>query len=116
MIYVIDDDEVMRGCLVRACGGVDTLEFANAIDAAEATGDKELPKLIFLDILLDGPDGFTFLNELASYEDTARIPIVLVTSLDLSGRDFSNYGVVGILNKETMTPSEVRNYVSKYVK
>ena len=31
---------------------------------------------IFLDILLPGADGFTFLNELTSYPDTAKIPII----------------------------------------
>ena len=43
--------------------------------------------MIFLDILLTGPDGFTFLNELISYSDTAKIPIVIVSSLDFSGKD-----------------------------
>ncbi len=64
--------------------------------------------LIFmLDSLLDGPDGFTFLNELISYSDTAEIPIIIVSSLDLSKRDLSGYGVKATLCKDTMTPKEV---------
>ena len=70
---------------------------------------------MFLDILLTGPDGFTLLNEMVSYEDTAQIPVVLITSLELKNRDLASYGVVGVLEKETMRPEDVRRYVEKYV-
>lgn len=116
MIYVIDDDEIMRECIVRACKGVETRAFSNAIEAMQVMGTDELPKLIFLDVLLDGPDGFTFLNELVSYSDTARIPVVIVSSLDFSGRDLTEYGVVGILDKAVMTPREIGAYVREYAR
>lgn len=114
MIYVIDDDDIMADCIARAClpsGQVQV--FTNGITAMQAMG-AELPKLIFLDILLDGPDGFTLLHEFQSYTDTAAIPIVLVSSLDLSGQDLSVYGVVGILDKSTMTPTDIANYAERY--
>jgi len=122
MIYVIDDDEVMAGCVARACkGAVRTGEvaevqiFGDGITAMAAMDDVGVPDLVFLDILLDGPDGFTLLNEMASYADTARVPIVVVSSLDFAGKDLSMYGVVGVLNKDTMVPQEIRDYVAKYV-
>lgn len=111
MIFIIDDDEIMAECIARAVKK-ETKIFSNAIAAVEALND-EVPELIFLDILLDGPDGFTFLNELASYQDTAKIPIVIVTSLDVSGVDLSQYNVVGILSKDNMTPKEIKKYVSE---
>lgn len=113
MIFVIDDDEIMAECIARGCQPHSTKIFHNAIEAMNAL-DQDFPDLIFLDILLDGPDGFTFLNELASYTDTANIPIVIVSSLDLSERDLSSYGVVGILNKDNMTPQEVASYANTY--
>ena len=121
MIFVIDDDKVMGECIAKACGTSDggareVRVFTNGIEAMEAISDGELPSLIFLDILLDGPDGFTFLNELVSYADTAKIPVVVVTSLDLGEQDLSAYGVVGILPKETMRPEEVREYAGRYAK
>ena len=61
MIFVIDDDEIMAECVARATKK-ETKIFHNAIEAMNALDDG-LPELIFLDILLDGPDGFTFLNE-----------------------------------------------------
>ncbi len=114
MIYVVDDDVVMAKCIARACGEREVKVFGNAIEVMEAISDGELPELMFLDVLLVGPDGFTLLNEMVSYTDTAQIPVVLVTSLDMGGRDLSRYGVVGVLEKEIMKPEDVRYYAEKY--
>ena len=112
MIFIIDDDEIMAECVAQATGR-ETKIFASAIEAMQAL-DERLSEMIFLDILLDGPDGFTFLNELVSYDDTAVVPVVIVTSLDIAGRDLADYGVVGVLSKETMRPVVVWGYVLKY--
>ncbi len=115
MIYIIDDDEIMSECIAKACKK-QTKVFANAIEAMLEIAGGELPDLIFLDILLDGPDGFTFLDELMSYPDTKKIPIVIVSSLDFKDKNLSEYGVVGVLNKDEMKPEEISAYVSKYTK
>ena len=115
MIFVIEDDEIMAECIERACGRrAKVRKFADGILAMRAISEGEMPKLIFLDIMLNGPDGFTLMHELVSYADTAEIPIVIVTSLDMGGKDLSTYGVVGMLNKETMRPGEILGYVEKY--
>ncbi|MBR5621263.1 response regulator [Candidatus Saccharibacteria bacterium] len=85
--------------------------FTNAIEAISC---QEVPELIFLDILLDGPDGFTFLNEMRSYEEFKNVPVVIMSSLNFKGKDLSAYGVVGYLNKSEMTPAEVAEYIKKY--
>ena len=116
MIFVIDDDLEMAGCVKRVVGDLAPVQiFGNGIEAMTAIADGELPDLIFLDILLDGPDGFTFLHELVSYSDTRKIPVVVISSLDFSGRDLADYGVVGILEKEKMRPEEIFGYAKKYV-
>ena len=112
MIFVIDDDEIMAECVAKACGKK-TRIFGDAIAAMNAI-DDELPEMIFLDVMLTGPDGFTFLNEMISYTDTMKIPIVIVSSLDFSDKDLSDYGVVGTLKKDTMKPEDVRKYVEEY--
>ena len=112
LVYIIDDDKIFAECLERFLRVAEkdmtqfiVKHFSNVIDAvAEMNG--EVPDVIFLDILLDGPDGFTLLNEMASYDDTARVPIVIVSSLDIR-RDLKDYGVVAVLDKATMTPEEV---------
>lgn len=113
MIYIIDDDDIMAECIARSCQGSYKI-FHNAIEAMTAI-DEYPPQLIFLDILLDGPDGFTFLNEMVSYPDTATIPIIIVSSLKIPLHHVKDYGVVAVLDKSTMTPQEIKNYVNKYV-
>ena len=115
MIFVIDDDREMAECIVKATKAPEVRIFSNAIEAMNAL-DAGIPDLIFLDILLDGPDGFTFLNELSTYQDTEKIPVVIVTSLNLKAADLRPYGVVGVLNKDTMLPGEIYNYVRKYAR
>lgn len=111
-IFLIEDDEIMAECLARnlenglKTKSVKVATFTNAIDAINALAEG-LPDLIFLDILLSGPDGFSFLNELISYQDTMRIPVVIVSSLDFSGKNLSHYGVRRVLQKETMLPNDV---------
>lgn len=113
-VFIIDDDQIMAECIARACK-CETRIFHNAIEAIDAL-NQSLPNLIFLDILLDGPDGFTFLNETVSYSDTAKIPVVIVSSLDFKNKDLTDYGVIGVLNKDTMTPEEIYQYVKQVTK
>lgn len=113
-VFVIDGDAVMRECIAKACGGREVCEFDNALAAMNAIIDGALPDLIFMDVMLTGPDGFSFLNELISYEDTAKIPVVIVSAVDFAGRDLSVYGVVEILEKDTFRPDDVRRLVVKY--
>lgn len=118
MIFVIDDDVDMAECVKKvaeAAGVGDVKIFRDGIEAMAAI-DNGLPDLVFLDILLDGPDGFTFLNEMASYDDTARVPVVIMTSLDLDNMNLEDYGVVGKLNKSIMLPEDIKYYVERYEK
>ncbi len=87
--------------------------FADAVAASMAT-ETQVPALILLDVLLTGPNGFTLLNELASYPETMNIPIVLVSSLDLSKFPLAHYNIVRILSKETMLPTDIADVVEKY--
>lgn len=115
MIFVIDDDRTMAECVALSCRPHAVKIFADAIAAMSELSDA-LPDLIFLDIMLDGPDGFTFLNELASYPDTAKIPVVLISSLKLQPDTLKNYGVVGVLDKTTMLPADLQKFVQEYAK
>ncbi|MBR2864425.1 response regulator [Candidatus Saccharibacteria bacterium] len=116
MIYVIDDDVIMAECITRVIAQRFPAEeceiFTNGIQAIQEINGEV--KLIFLDILLDGPDGFAFLNELMSYNDTAKIPVVIVTSLKIK-QDLSGYGVVKVLDKSTMKPEEIVSIAEKYL-
>ena len=104
----------MAECIARFAGKKDYMIFSNAIDAMNAISGGIMPKMIFLDIMLDGPDGFSFLNEMISYDDTSKIPIIIVSSLDFSKVNLGTYNVVGVLNKDTMMPLDIKKYISEY--
>lgn len=116
MILIIDSDEVFGGCIVRALKkrGIKAWLSDNAIDAMREISERQVPEMIFIDVMLKGPDGFTFLNEMASYADTFNVPIVIISEKDFSKFDLSHYGVVGCLDKNKMRPEEVVEYVRKY--
>ncbi len=113
MIFVIDDNIEMAECIARATGEECAI-FSNVIEAMNALDEKGLPQMILMEVILTGPDGFTFLNEISSYTDTAKVPVVLVTSVKMPEVDFSEYGVVKILNKETMEPRDIRAVVCEF--
>lgn len=112
MILVLDNDEVVGRCVLKALKkqGASGQLFNNAIDAIEAVNEW-VPEMIFMDVFLTGPDGFTFLNEMASYADTMEVPVVMMSEKDFSSYDLSAYNVVGFLDKNTMTPAEIVKYV-----
>lgn len=121
-IFVVDDDEIMRRCIVRACEDTENFdahnglicEFSDAYAVMDRIREGVVPDVMFLDVMLNGPDGFTLLNEMVSYTDTAAVPVVLVTSLAMTGVDLAAYGVVGVLEKEWMRPEEIKGYVNEY--
>ena len=112
LVYVIEDDLEMSELYEKYLAGVARVrKYTDAVSAISVI-DEEKPKMIILDLLLDGPDGFTFLNEIVSYKKTAKIPVLLVSSLGISSaEDLRDYGVVDILDKETMKPEDLREAI-----
>lgn len=115
-IFIIDDDRMMMDCVVRAiktCPEVtQCYKFTNIIEAMSAL-EEQIPDLIIMDIMLNGPNGLSLLNELSSYPDTNQIPVIIMTYLDLKTTDLAQYQVVKVLSKETMTPSKIAAAVSQ---
>ncbi len=123
-IYIIEDEPIMADVIglaaqttqIPTLGGKTeqpVIEvFNDAVSAMNAVRE-ELPDLILLDVLLSGPDGFTFLNEMISYTDTAKIPVILISTLDLSHRNLEHYGVRQTLDKATMTPEDINEAIIK---
>ena len=114
MILVIDDNREMAECIAKATGRSDALICDNAIEAMGEI-DNTVPEMIFMEVMLTGPDGFTLLNELASYVDTGKVPVAIISSVNFRGMDLGSYGVVEVLNKDSFRPADVRRLVEKYV-
>lgn len=81
MIYIVEDDEnigQMESYALKNSGYSVML----CEDGAELISlcRRELPKLIILDIMLPGEDGLTILKRLRSRQDTAKIPVIIVSA------------------------------------
>lgn len=116
--FVLEDDPIFARLfsksLRRAFPDFTVNIFENAIDAINALPDGcTPPSVIILDVLLTGPDGFTFLNEIASYSDLSCIPIIIVSSLNFPMQTLESYNVKKILNKATMTPQDLPAAISE---
>ena len=116
MILVVTSDEIIGKCLIRALKkkGLNGHLSDNAIEAINWVVEAGAPEIIYLDVFLTGPDGFTFLNEMVSYADTIKVPVVLMSEEDFASYDLSAYNVVGFLNKNTMVPAEIVDFAEKY--
>ena len=106
LIHIIDDDRIFASILKRYLKNHVVHIFSDAITAVSAL-EKEVPDLIFLDIIFDGPDGFTYLDEIASYSDTNSIPVVLISSLYHTLPKMSSYNVIRYLDKASFQPSDI---------
>jgi CheY-like chemotaxis protein len=85
---VIDDDESARS-LTRSMlekEGWAVTEAANGIEALQSM-ERERPRLIFLDLMMPEMDGFAFAAEVGRRPEWRSIPIVVLTSLDLTRED-----------------------------
>ncbi|MBZ0156756.1 MAG: response regulator [Alphaproteobacteria bacterium] len=87
-VLIIDDDpkvhEIMESAL-RAEG----FRVISALGGREglAIAAREVPGLIVLDLLMTGMNGFEVLKELRAAPQTASTPVVVLTSLQLAGKD-----------------------------
>jgi CheY-like chemotaxis protein len=87
-VLVIDDDAMTRS-LTRAIlekEGWKVSEAENGLEALQSM-EKNRPSLIFLDLLMPKMDGFTFATEVRMRPEWRSIPIVVVTSQDLTAED-----------------------------
>lgn len=76
--------------------------------------DDQLPDLIILDMLLAAETGMALLNEMRSYSDLAGVPVVVCTSVDgVEVGRLSDYGVVAVLDKATVTPALMRQTLQR---
>jgi hypothetical protein len=79
----------------------------------------EVPDIILLDLMMPEMDGFQLITALQERPAWRRIPVIVITSLDLTAADRArlNSGVERILLKDSFDPAQlvaiVRGYVAK---
>jgi CheY-like chemotaxis protein len=101
---LVIDDEFSSRALLRAIlekEGWMVSEAENGIEALESM-KRERPRLICLDLMMPEMDGFEFAAEVRRHAEWRSIPIVVVTSADLTNDDRRrlNGNVEKILRKD----------------
>ena len=118
-IILIEDDQWLADSYqaMLIAKGYEVTQLSTASEAMVAI-DKKLPALIIADIMLGDQNSFSLFHELQSYPDTARVPVIVCTSLSLhklSTSDLRSYGVVKVLDKATLTPDQLIVEVASYL-
>ena len=87
-VLVVEDDPATRQVLGRALAkdGWPVVEAENGRAGLERLAEVE-PAAILLDLMMPEMDGFEFLAELRKQEKWRAIPVVVLTSRDLSAQD-----------------------------
>ncbi len=103
-LLLVDDDKFFGQLICRQLAPeYRTKQVFDGYQAVEIV-DQQLPDLILLDILMPAATGFSLLNELISYTDTMRIPVIIVsnTADNLSLSNLQHLGVVAIFDKSKL--------------
>ena len=99
MIYCVEDDLSIRELMLYTlrASGFEAMGFGNGQELFEAL-NRQLPRLILLDIMLPGMDGMDILRKLRQNPDTAAVPVIMasargteydkVLGLDLGADDY----------------------------
>ena len=112
-VLVVDDEPMartlLRLMLVRA--GFEVSEAENGFDALEKVGGN-LPDLILLDVMMPGMDGFTVCQKVRAREETADLPIIMLSAKTDS--DSINRGLLVGATKyltKPISPEELTKHV-----
>lgn len=109
-VLIIEDDRLLARHLKRTLESAEYEVYCayHAPGAIDMIDDKK-PDVILLDMLLGGSTAMPLLNELASHDDLASIPIIVLSSLgdDIDVDSLTPYGVREVLDKSAASPRDI---------
>jgi adenylate cyclase len=119
-VLVVEDDQTQRE-RIRSWLEPQQWQISEAENGRVALDRlaDEVPDIILLDLMMPEMDGFQLITALQQRPAWRRIPVIVITSLDLTAADRArlNSGVEGILLKDSFDPAQlvaiVRGYVAK---
>lgn len=120
-ILLVEDDTWLSDLYFDAMKKVATVLRAESAEQALEIIDENEIDLFVLDMFLPGHNGIELLHELASYDDSAHIPVVILSAVHQ--RDFSlpihrwhHYGVVEYLYKPETKPYQLVESVERHLR
>lgn len=117
-VLLVDDDNELREFMKHTLEkeGWEVSEAENGRVAITKLQDLH-PQIILLDLMMPELGGFGFLSELRKMPDRQAIPIVVLTSADLTAEERLqlNYSVDRVLQKGAYTPEELLSHIRTLV-
>jgi len=115
-ILIVDDEPANLKVMREVLGNKYRMSFAKSGDAALALLEKELPKLILLDIMMPDMNGFEVCQKVKANPKTSHIPIIFVTALGDESDEFKGFelGAVDYITKP-ISPAIVRARVKTHL-
>lgn len=106
---VVEDDPVWAGLLSTYCQkeGFEVMTARSPQEAMNSLDEGGID-VVVLDILLAVETGVALLNELRSFGDLSKIPVIVCTSSSVTQEDLSPFGVVAVLGKSIMDAQDLR--------
>jgi CheY-like chemotaxis protein len=109
-VLVVEDDAATREILVRHLehDGLAVEEASNGREGLEAL-ERQRVDLVLLDLMMPEMDGFEFVERLHRNEAWQRLPVVVITSKDITPEDHArlNGYVQRILEKHMLSRDEL---------
>ena len=116
-VLLVEDDVWLRELYADAFTDVE-IELAASAEEALAILDQMPIDLVVLDMFLPGHNGVEFLHEIASYEDTAQLPVIVLSAvapheMGLDQKRMRHYQIVAYLYKPEVKPIELARKVKQ---
>ena len=109
-VLVVEDDSWFAEQQLRTLrgAGFDARHASDGLRGMEEI-DEALPDVVILDIFLPGPNALVLLHEIQSHADLRELPIIVCSNsvADVPLEKLKDYGVVGMLDKGSMTPADL---------
>jgi signal transduction histidine kinase/CheY-like chemotaxis protein len=115
-VLIVDDDVQNRALMARTLRekNLHVREAGNGVEAL-ACVEKQIPELILLDLIMPEMDGITFLGQLRKIPQFSRVPVIVITSKDLTEdeRRLLSLNVDSVMQKAAVDVQEVINAVGE---
>lgn len=117
-VLIVEDDEFLREVLAQKLRGegFDVWCSIDAIEALELMKEKK-PKIILLDLILPGMDGFEMLGQLKKIPDLQDVPVIVLSNLGQKedvDRALSA-GAADYMIKANFTPADIVARIRKVI-
>jgi signal transduction histidine kinase/AraC-like DNA-binding protein len=112
-VLIVDDDprarELTRAAVQQGLPDYAVHTAVNGVDGLQAMLEQ-LPDLVVLDLMMPEMDGFEMLEQMRANERTRHVPVVILSSRQLSLADvqrLERYTAVTLRNKDIFTQDEI---------